>query len=174
MENKKARIKKEKLRVERGLRRETSCIDESCPPDVKKEMNQLFNEYEPENYDPLENIRLNERQRIFNEVMGVKEVQDLPDITAEEVALRFNKVILERGKLPKEFSILDKFIDSPDIVRFDKKLKLYTRYERREFSKDTDFKNVRMGDIAIQRYTNTELMNSLKKGEIFVMDIMRS
>jgi RNase P/RNase MRP subunit p30 len=97
--------------------------------------------------------------------------EELPEITPEEMALKLNKLILEKGKLPKKFSIMDGENETPDIIEFDKKLKLYNKYKIEENDKRRNGETIkkRFENTVVCRYEGKELMKMIENNEIFVM-----
>ena len=109
-----------------------------------------------------------ERDKIFNEVMGIQE----PAMTPEEIALMINKQIIAKGKLPNHFTVMDENSENPEVIIFDRKLKLYNRYKTEEFHKDNPDRKNRIESTVYSRYDKKELMGMIKNSEIFVMAIV--
>jgi len=82
-------------------------------------------------------------------------------------------MILEKGKLPKKFSIMDGSSENPDVIEFDKKLKLYSKYKTEENDKRCNGAMIRkrVENTVICRYEGKELMKMIENNEIFVMMI---
>ena len=118
---------------------------------TNEKLTELSNEY-----------NVGKRDQIFNEVFNIEE----PQITPEEMALRYNKQILQKGKLPKCFTVMDESSELPEVVMFDKKLKLYGRLRD-----DTKEGNKRESTI-YRRYDGKELMKLIENNELFVMTFM--
>jgi len=118
---------------------------------TNEKLTELSNEY-----------NVGKRDQIFNEVFNIKE----PQITPEEMALKYNKQILQKGKLPKCFTVMDDSSELPEVVMFDKKLKMYSRLRD-----DTKEGNKRESTI-YRRYDSKELMKLIKDSSLFVMMVM--
>jgi len=100
-------------------------------------------------------------------------IEETPEITAEEMSLKFNKIILKNNKLPKKFSAMDEDSEFPDVFTFDKNLKLYNRYktEENDVGNNGELIKKRIENKIICRYDGKELMDLIKDGKIFVMMI---